>query len=181
MPSQATLLGAAGEHYVLSQLLRRGYIAALAPQGVPNADIIITDLVGQRLCAIQVKTRRDIGVDKGWHMKQKHERLVSNWLFYCFVDLGSDFLDRTTTYVVPSDVVATALSDSHRKWLETPGMHGQPHKDGVMRRFLPDYSKIFGPEDTLYRAGWIDKYRESWHLLGSPTLTETVVEPTQEE
>ena len=44
MPSQASLLGAAGEHYVLSQLLRRGYIAALAPQGVPNADIVITDL-----------------------------------------------------------------------------------------------------------------------------------------
>jgi hypothetical protein len=42
MPSQSTLLGAAGEHYVLCQLLRRGYIAALAPIGVPNADILVT-------------------------------------------------------------------------------------------------------------------------------------------
>jgi len=63
MPSQATLLGAAGEHYVLSQLLRRGYIAAIAPQGVPNAHILVTDLEGQRLYAIQLKTRRDIGTD----------------------------------------------------------------------------------------------------------------------
>jgi hypothetical protein len=34
MPSQSTLLGAPGEHYVLCQLLRRGYIAALASIGV---------------------------------------------------------------------------------------------------------------------------------------------------
>jgi hypothetical protein len=69
MPSKSTLLGAAGEHYVLCQLLRRGYIAALAPIGVPNADILVTDIDGQRLVAIQVKTRRNIGSDKGWHMK----------------------------------------------------------------------------------------------------------------
>lgn len=55
MPSQSTLLGAAGEHYVLCQLLRRGYIAALAPLGVPNADILITDTEGRRL------TGHDIG------------------------------------------------------------------------------------------------------------------------
>ena len=53
MPSQSTLLGAAGEHYVMSELLRRGYIAALAPQGVPNADIVVTDVEGSRLCSIQ--------------------------------------------------------------------------------------------------------------------------------
>jgi hypothetical protein len=181
MPSQASLLGAAGEHYVLSQLLRRSYIAALAPQGVPSADIVITDLVGQRLCAIQVKTRRDIGTDKGWHMKPKHERLVSDWLFYCFVDLGSDFLDRTTTYVVPSNIVATALRESHRKWLDTPGMHGQPHKDSAVRRFLPDYSKVFGPEHPTYGPGWIEKYRESWHLLGSPTTEDSEEETISDE
>ena len=43
MASQSTLLGAAGEHYVMAQLLRRGVIAALAPTGVPNADIVVTD------------------------------------------------------------------------------------------------------------------------------------------
>jgi len=29
MPSKTSLTGVAGEHYVLSELLRRGYIAAL--------------------------------------------------------------------------------------------------------------------------------------------------------
>src|SRR5258707_963237 len=89
MPSQTSLLGAAGEHYVMSELLRRGYIAALAPQGVPKADIIVCDVEGTRLCSIQVKTRRERGRDGGWHMKDKHEKLRSDTLFYCFVDFGT--------------------------------------------------------------------------------------------
>jgi hypothetical protein len=76
MASQSTLLGAAGEHFVMSEMLRRGYIAALAPQGVPNADIVVTDIEGTRLCSLQVKTRRDIGSDGGWHMKSSTKQFV---------------------------------------------------------------------------------------------------------
>ena len=64
------LTGAAGEHYVMCQLLRRDFIAALAPVGVPNTDIVVTDAVGDRLASIQVKSRRDIGSDGGWHVRQ---------------------------------------------------------------------------------------------------------------
>jgi hypothetical protein len=81
----STILGAAGEHYVMCQLLRRNMIAALAPAGVPNSDIVVTDKLGDRLCAVQVKVRRDLGSDGGWHMGQKHETLISPNLFYCFV------------------------------------------------------------------------------------------------
>ena len=88
MTSQSTLLGAAGEHFVMSELLWRGYIAALAPQGVPNADIVVTDITSSHLCTIQVKTRRDLGSDGGWHMKEKHEKIRSDRLFYCLVDFG---------------------------------------------------------------------------------------------
>ncbi|MBJ7407822.1 MAG: hypothetical protein JHD07_32885 [Bradyrhizobium sp.] len=42
----------------------------------------MTDKLGDRLCAVQVKVRRDIGSDGGWHMGQKHEELVSPNLFY---------------------------------------------------------------------------------------------------
>jgi hypothetical protein len=44
MSNDSTLLGAAGEYYVMAELLRRGFIAALAPQGVPNSDIVVTNL-----------------------------------------------------------------------------------------------------------------------------------------
>ena len=62
------IVGAAGEYHVLSQLLRRGWIAALAPDGTPNMDILVTDENSDKLCAIQVKTRRDTGGDRGWSM-----------------------------------------------------------------------------------------------------------------
>lgn len=165
MPTQSTLLGAAGEHHVMAELLRRGYIAALAPQGVPIADIVVTDVEGARLCSIQVKTRRDIGSDGGWHMKEKHERIRGNRLFYCFVDFGKTTDTRPAVHVLPSAVVADVLARSHRKWLTTPGKNGRAHKDTQMRRLLPDYARVFGAEDNPYPHGWLDAYRDAWHVL----------------
>ena len=161
--SPSSLLGAAGEHYVMSQLLRRGLIAALAPVGVPTADIVITDDVGERACALQVKTRRDIGSDGGWHMKAKHETIRGSSLFYVFLSFPNDQSRLPDAFVVPSRVVADALHKAHRAWLARPGRGGVLHKDGDMRRFLPDYSREgladeFGP-------GWLNRYRDAWTLL----------------
>lgn len=168
MPSQSTLTGAAGQHYVLCQLLRHGWVAALAPEGVPNTDIIVTDVAGYQQFAIQVKTRRDIGSDKGWHMKQKHEDLISPTLFYCFVDMGKKETDPPVTYIIPSAVVAKVLSEAHKLWLRTPGRNGRPHKDNNMRRLLPDYVRGWDlPVKVvqLLGAGWIEQYRENWSNL----------------
>jgi len=166
MASQSSLLGAAGEYFVMAELLRRGYIAALAPQGVPNADIVVTDVEGGRLCSIQVKTRRDLGSDGGWHMKAKHEGIRAAQLFYCLVNFGKTADDRPTVHVLPSTLVADVLSAMHRRWLAKPGKKGQSHKDTQMRRLLPDYTRTLGPADNPYAAGWLDKYRDAWHLLG---------------
>lgn len=163
MTSASTLLGAAGEHYVMAQLLRRGLIAALAPVGVPNADIVVTNDVGDRLCAVQVKSRLAKGTDGGWHMRAKHESISSPFLFYVFVDFGASLGDRPTCYIIPSAVVADTIRSSHALWLSTPGQRGQQRKDGDFRRLLPDYDKV---GLMLGRgAGWLDAYRERWELL----------------
>jgi hypothetical protein len=154
MPSHTALLGAAGEYYVMSELLRRGYVAALAPQGVPNTDIVVSDIQGSRLCSIQVKSRRDIGSDRGWHMKAKHESIRSERPFYCFVNFGKTLVDQPIVHVVPSGIVADAISLSHAKWLSIPGKSGRPHKNGDMRRLLPDYARVFGKAKIrIRRAG----------------------------
>lgn len=177
MTSQTSLLGTAGEYFVMSEMLRRGYIAALAPAGVPNVDIVVTDLEGTRLCSLQVKTRRDLGGDGGWHMKAKHENIRGERLFYCFVDFGKTPDARPTVHVLPSVVVADVLAASHRKWLATLGKKGQPHKDGVMRRLVPDYARTFGSEDNPYPKGWLDKYRDAWHMLDlEPSIDELKAE-----
>lgn len=168
MPSPSTLTGAAGEEYVLYQLLRRGWIAALAPKGVPNADIIVTDIDGNRQCAIQVKTRRDIGSDKGWHMRKKHEDIVSDTLFYVFVDLGKLETDHPVVFIIPSGVVANILKESHQLWLDMPGKNGAKHNDTDMRRLLPDYARRRQLQPTLmqkFGPGWMEQYRENWEML----------------
>lgn len=162
MVSATSLTGAAGEHFVMSELLRRGMIAALAPAGVPNCDIVVTDDIGDRLCAVQVKTRLGKGTDRGWHMRKKHEELTSPSLFYCFVDFGAGVGEPPFTYVVPAPVVAACLAECHQVWLAQPGAKGQAHNDNDMRRFKPDYSNL---NVVGYEDGWLEQYREAWHLL----------------
>ena len=164
MASDSTLLGAAGEHYVMAELLRRGYIAALAPQGVPNVDVVVTDRDGSRLCSIQVKTRWN-GSNGGWMMNAKHERITGERLFYCFVDMKQEN-EKPLVFIVPATVVSNALSVSHQKWLATPGRSGQTHKNTPVRQFLPNYSHIFLQEKHEFGEGWLDRYREKWDILG---------------
>lgn len=162
--SKSSVLGAAGEHYVMCQLLRRGMIAALAPAGVPHTDILVTDAIGDRACAIQVKARREKGGDGGWHMAQKHETIESNGLFYAFVDFGKDLDATPSCFVLPSATVADVIRRHHLAWMASPGKNGQPHNDGKLRRFLPDYERK--GQHIGCGPGWLEPYRNAWHLLG---------------
>ncbi|TWI35092.1 hypothetical protein [Paracoccus sulfuroxidans] len=164
----STMTGAAGEHLVMSRLLSRGYIAALAPQGVPNFDIVVTSVDGTQLCAFQVKTRWDKGSDGGWHMRQKHEELTNPRIFYCFVDLGKHASNAAEIYVIPSPIVANVIRTSHATWLSNPGARGQKRNDSNIRRLLPDYTKLMGPQ-TPYVAGWLNRYHENWDQIASIT------------
>lgn len=153
-----TLTGAAGEHYVMYRLLRMGYVAGLSPQGAPNSDIIVTSVDGERTAVLQVKTRNELGSDGGWHMKRKHEDLISKNLFYCFVD----FRDKPVVYIIPSKVVAEVLGEAHKTWLRTPGKNGRKHNDTEMRRLLPNYKNL---NLNNYSNGWLEKYKENWKIL----------------
>ncbi len=171
MASQTSITGAAGEHYVMSQLLRHGMIAALAPVGVPNCDIVVTDDLGDRLCAVQVKTRQNKGTDGGWHMSRKHETIVADSLFYAFVSFDTEIDGPTACYVVPSRVVAAAVAESHAKWLSEPGRNGHVRKDSNLRRFMPDYERVH--LDIGRGPGWLEPYREAWSLLTAAANDET--------
>ncbi len=162
---ESTLVAAAGEYYVLARLALCGKIAAQAPRSVPNADTVVTSVDGDRLCAIQVKARQGKGSDRGWHMRAKHEHMVSPRLFYAFVDFVSLTKPPPVTYIVPSQIVATALAQMHQAWLNQPGARGQQRNDSDFRRFLPDFSKTSGAGVGKYVDGWLDPYREAWHSL----------------
>ena len=162
---ESTLVSAAGEYYVLARLCLLGKIAAQAPRGVPNADVVVSSVRGDRLCAIQVKTRRGEGADGGWHMRKKHEDVRSPQLFYVFVDFCDARNPSPKSYILPSEIVAEVIRTTHQAWLSTPGKRGQQRNDSDFRRFMPDYTTNCGEKAKPYVAGWLEEYRERWGLL----------------
>jgi hypothetical protein len=83
---EKSLVGPAGEHYVLYRLFREGMLASLAPPGSPTVDVLVLNPDETVIATLQVKTRT-VGRDKGWQMSEKHERFEKPRCFYAFVDL----------------------------------------------------------------------------------------------
>lgn len=165
MPTPFT--GPAGEHYVLFRLLQKEYIAGLAPENAPNSDIIATNVKGTKAAAIQVKTRRPIG-SVGWTMKERHESLVGERMFYCFVDLKDDPKDPPDVYIIPSKVVASVIKETHKIWIKQPGQGGNQHNPTEFRRLRTDYSGLLNltnQQEKKYGKGWMDQYKENWSIL----------------
>lgn len=144
---EKVLLGEAGEHLVLSRLMRHGHVASQAPRAWKAEDILIEG--GAR---VQVKTTTK-GTKHGWVVTdvKDHARL-----FYAMVDFGSE--SAGTVYVVPSAVVreASELADQQYR---------QKHptsRDSGLRKFQdPCPYLVTDP----YHKGWLQDYREAWHLI----------------
>jgi len=155
MPNKidTNLTGAAGEHLVLSRLLSKGILAAQAPRGTRKADILVNFLDEGRSALIQVKSRQ-YGSDGGWHMSEKHETVIDEDLFYCFVDFEPS---EPKVYLMPAKVVANIIREGHANWLATPGKRGQAHNPTKMRRIT---RVAYGQPEH-----WLDQYLERWDLI----------------
>ena len=158
MTRDKQLVGAAGEHLVLSRLLNLGYLAAQAPRGTRKVDVLVNHLDNKPPCLIQVKTRSGIDADQGWHMSVKHEEMRDPDMFYCFVALGEI---ESNVYVIPAVNVADAVKEAHATWLRTPGAKGQQHNHTDIRRIKNRYGMVLDSAPD----GWMDKYLENWELI----------------
>ena len=118
---QKSLVGPAGEHYVLYRLHAMGLLASLAPRGAPTVDILVLSPDETVVATVQVKART-YSSDGGWHMGQKHESIALPGCFYAFVDFEPEV---PVTYIVPSAVVADVVTKSHQAWLASPGKEGK--------------------------------------------------------
>ena len=151
------LIGAAGEHFVMYQLYKRGLMVGQPPQGVADVDLLVLDDKANIVKSIQVKARSK-GADGGWHMKAKHEKLINPRLLYIFVDMEPE---SPICYIIPSSVVSKVVCLSHSIWLASPGVDGRPHGDSDMRRVRPRYQF----EIPGFPHGWMDQYKENWESL----------------
>jgi hypothetical protein len=141
------ITGVTGEYFVAGELSRRGYIASITLRNTRGIDILVSNSNATRQVAIQVKTNQ--GAKPEWVLNKKAETFYADNLYYVFVNLGT-IEGRPDYYIVPSKVVADFVTNNHRKWLETPGKQGQPHRDTPVRKFR-DVEK---------------QYLNRWDLLG---------------
>jgi len=152
-------LGAAGEHFILSQLLLMGFTACLAPEGAKGIDVVITDSEGVAFAALQVKSK--LGRQgEPWRLTPKAEVLSSPSLWYAFVGFSKDSsFGVQELYIVPSEEVRRIVSGRHRQWLNTPGRNGQAHNENTVRLFD---IKRFDLGGEHYDDDWAQKYARNW-------------------
>lgn len=158
MKPDNNLVGAAGEHLVLSRLLSKGILAAQAPQGTRKADIIVHPIDDGIPWLIQVKSRLKGAAGGGWKLDDKHMAETSSNLIYCFVDLQTT---PEKVYVVPSKKVSEILIEADKKWMKKPMRDGSKRTKNMWRMIKPKFILDLksAPE------GWMDEYLESWNLL----------------
>ena len=163
---------------MLYRLYRLGLLAALAPPGVPEVDILVLSAHDQVAVGLQVKARTGRR-GRGWVMNAKNELLDDANLFYALVDFEPE---HPVTYIVPSAEVARVLKLDHETWLSHPGIHGQVRNDNNVRRLLPSYKEGAAPG---VKPGWLEPYREGWDAIrakaGGETELDAYIEARREE
>lgn len=158
MKRNTKVVGAAGEHFAMYELLRRGLIAALTPEGVPNVDILVSDINGKRLSAVQVKTAS--ANRPAWPLSKKQENVSGLSLFYCFLMPEGNDMDGFSSWIIPSDVVAEHVWECHANWLTGNKPDGTARQNSDMRALHHHYKGL-----DRYSRGWLDQYKDNWESL----------------
>jgi hypothetical protein len=135
---RGTLLGNAGEYFVMAELLRRDAIAGLVPRNAPGMDILAA--IGKRSLKIRVKTKSSEADSWVWMAKGEgaEEVIFVNLLtgdqddLTALVDIPDD--GPPTIHLVRTSGLDSLLKTRHREWLDRPGKGGHPHRPSKMRR-----------------------------------------------
>jgi hypothetical protein len=154
---EGTLIGNAGEHYVMAELLKRGVIAALVPRNAPAFDILATK--DGKDARLRVKTKSEDYDIWQWnaHTDGTIFRLLSDDRdFTILLNLAAK-TEELRFYVVPTTKLSAWLTKDHDQWLSTPGKDGRKHSDENRKRHLSEkkHSKLIATHlndwDCLWR------------------------------
>lgn len=150
---EKALIGAAGEHLVLSRLLRREILASLSTFNAAKYDILVNSKTKNSPALIQVKTTSQN--KSTWQMRPEDAENSDKNFYYCFVDLSSS---PEKIYVIPSKIVCRVLVESDKAWMAKPKKDGSK-KAEHKRRMLKNHFSL--PVKSA-PPGWMDKYLEKW-------------------
>jgi hypothetical protein len=150
---ETTIINAAGMHLVLSRLLQRRIVAALAPTGVRDVDIV-ANLPDGAPRMLKVISRQFDG-NGVWRWLFRKENPKYDHHYYCFVDFRQD---QQTVHVIPSGVVQEVLNRERQAHNERRASNGQSTRQVVW---------TLSPTMKGTPGNWMNEYLESWDLLKS--------------
>ena len=150
-----TLIGNAGEYYVMAELLKRGIIAALAPRNAPAFDILATNT--KKTVSIRVKTKSE--QYDAWQWVIKKDGDIFNYLqdeddFSILVNL-TEKTENMNYFIIPTKILNDWLIQDYEEWIRTPGRGGRPHSPDNKKRNL---------ERNKYDVKLKD-YENNWNIL----------------
>ena len=147
-----TLIGNAGEYYVMAELLKRDWIAALAPRNAPDFDILVTN--GEKTVKVRVKTKSEKYDIWQWSIKKdgKIFRNITNLEdFSILVNLTLDHKEMDY-FIMPTHILNKILEDDFTEWVSTPGKGGRPHSPNNKKRHLPHLR--YQEQLAMYENKW---------------------------
>jgi len=133
---EGTLIGNAGEYYVVAELLKRGIIATLTPRNAPSFDILATK--ENHTVRIRVKTKSQEYSVWQWSVKKNgriFRDLSKDGDFTVLVDLAMEIKD-LKFYVVPTHQIDAWLKTDFEEWIKTPGKNNRRHNPENPKRNL---------------------------------------------
>lgn len=166
MPREVSglFVGNAGEFYVLAELTRRGWTAALTARNNHAFDILARRNEGS--AAIRVKSKTSGFELFQWNAKKNGDIFLemSEQKDFCvLVDIPEEEIGCPTYYVVPTPVIDKWLREDFHTWVTTPGARGQQRAEDNKRRLFYVDNRV----DVLARGYAIKlaPYKGAWHLL----------------
>ncbi len=169
----AAFVGHAGEFFVLAELTRRGWTAALTARNNRAYDILAKR--GNESAAIRVKAKNSVFDLFQWNAKKNGEVFLEtseHGDFCILVDIPEDGDLAPTYYVVPTPVIDRWLRDDFTKWVTTPGAKGQQRARDNKRR-------LFYVDDDAEKLGHgyrqkLAPFNGAWKLLGGVSVGSNV-------
>ena len=137
--AKTSKIGIAGEYALVSELIKRGYVACVTDKNTPKFDVLASNQEGTKFAAIQVKTS---GGDYNGEflMSKKDEDWFHNdngefgRVFFAFVrlnDVGNTywFISARETAKSIHDVYCQYINDPTKKRKDTPMRAIKPKKE----------------------------------------------------
>ena len=160
------MVGNAGEFYVMAELTRRGWTAAMTARNNRAYDIIAKK--AERYISLRVKTKTAKSSVFRWNARKDDEIFLElsrkrNSSDYCVLVDIPEGEQHPVFYVVPTHEINSWLKSDFEKWVETPGRKGRRHNPtNKVRLFYVD------KDESRLGHGYAEKlgpYRNAWGKL----------------